>query len=328
MTTPNKAVFITRMIPEKGIKMLTDKGYKVDVYPKDKVPSQRELIKYLKKYPYDAVMCLLTDPVDAKMFDAVPSAKLVASYTVGYNNIDVAEAKKRGIMITNTAGSSNDPVAEQAMALILGLTTRMVEGDRFARKGKYKGWTPMAFMGTDLSGKTLGLVGSGAIGSEVARMAKHGFNCKVIYHDMIQNERIEKELEARRCGSLEELLKEADIVSLHVPLLPATQHLMNAEKLRMMKPTAFLINTSRGPVVDEKALIEALKSKVIAGAGLDVFEFEPDIPRALRKLENVVITPHISSARQSARDQMAEIASQSIIDFFEGREPKTMVKMG
>lgn len=325
MTTTNKAVFITRMIPEKGIKMLTDKGYRVDIYPKDKVPSQRELIRYLKKYPYDAVMCLLTDPVDAKMFEAVPSAKLFASYTVGYNNIDIAEAKKRGITVTNTAGSSNDPVAEQAMALIFGLTTRMVEADRFTRKGKYKGWTPMAFIGSDLSGKTLGLVGSGAIGSEVARMAKHGFNCTVIYHDMVQNTKIETELGAKRCASLDELLKEADIVSLHVPLLPATHHLINAEKLRMMKPTAVLINTSRGPVVDENALIEALKNKVIAGAGLDVYEFEPKIPRALRKLDNVVLTPHISSARQSARDQMAEIAAQSIIDFFEGRELKTRV---
>lgn len=325
MTTPNKTVFITREIPEKGIIMLTEKGYAVDVYPKDRVPSQRELIGYLKKKPYDAVMCLLTDQVDAKLFDAVPSAKIFSSYTVGYNNIDVKEATKRGITITNAAGSSNDPVAETAMALILGLTTRMVEADHFTKKGKYKGWSPMAFIGTDLRGKTLGLVGTGAIGSEVARMAAHGFKCKIIYHDMVANPALESELGAKRCGSLDELLKDADIVSLHVPLLPSTQYLIGEAQLKQMKRTAFLINTSRGPVVDEKALIDALKAGEIRGAGLDVYEFEPKIPRVLRKMSNVILTPHIASARESARDAMAEIASQAIIDFFEGRVPKTKV---
>jgi len=325
MTNTNKAVFITRMIPTKGIKMLTDKGYRVDVYPKETVPSQDKLISYLKKFPYDAVMTLLTDIIDVKVFDAVPSVKMYANYAVGFNNINIEEAKKRGIVVTNTAGGSNECVAEHALSLMLGLTTRMVEGDRFTKKGKYKGWAPMAFMGTDLSGKTLGLVGSGAIGSEVARMAHQGFKVNIIYHDMVANERLEKEYDARRCTNLEELLKQADIVSLHVPLLPSTQHLMNAEHLRMMKPTAFLINTSRGPVIDEKALVEALKNKVIAGAGLDVYEFEPKIMRGLVDLPNVILTPHIASARENARNQMAEIASQGIIDFFEGKKPKTMV---
>ena len=324
--TTTKAVFITRAIPKQGIKMLQDKGYRVDVYPKDGTPSPRELVKYLKQYPYDAVLCLLNDIIDAKVYDAVPSAKLIASYTVGYNNIDIAEATKRGITVTNTAGGSSTQVAEHAVALMIGLTTRLVEGDAYARKGKFKGWGLTTLVGTDLSGKTIGLVGGGMIGSEVARILHHGFNSKIIYHDIAPNEHLEKEFGATRCATLEDLLGQADIVSLHVPLLPSTKHLINAERLKKMKPTAFIINTSRGPVIDEKALIEALKNKTIAGAGLDVFEFEPNIPRGLRKLSNTILTPHIASARDSARVQMAEISATCIIDFFEGRVPKTVVK--
>ncbi len=320
-----KRVFITREIPKLGIDMLTQKGYEVDVYPKDKVPSQRELITYLKKKPYDAVMCLLTDDINAQVYDAAPSVKLFASYTVGYNNIDVVEATKRGITVTNTAGSSNAPVAEQAIALMLGLTTRMVEADAFTRKGKYKGWSPMAFMGTDMKGKTLGLVGSGAIGCEVARIAHHGFGMKIIYTDLVAHPDIETDCGATKMASLDALLAEADIVSVHVPLLPATHHLINEKTLSLMKKTAFLINTSRGPVVDEKALVTALQKGVIAGAGLDVYEFEPKLTRGLTKLPNVVLTPHISSARESARNEMAQIASNNIIDFFEGRVPRSKV---
>jgi len=323
----NKSIFITRSIPEVGIKMLEDKGYRVDVYPKDRVPSQRELIKYLKKYPYDAVLCLLTDNIDAKVFDAVPSAKLFSTYTVGFNNIDAVEAKKRGITITNTSGSSRINVAEHAIALMLGLTTRMVEGDRFTRKGKYKGWTPMAFIGEDLTGSTIGLVGTGLIGSEVARILSRGFNSKIIYHDLNQNTQIENDCGAVRCTSLDELLKQADIVSLHVPLLPSTHHLISKEKLELMKKTALLINTSRGPVIDEKALVVALKNKVITGAGLDVYEFEPNLAPGLAKLENVIITPHIASARESARIEMATISADNIIDFFEGRVPRNKVNI-
>jgi len=323
----NKSIFITRKIPDVGIKMLQDKGYRVDVYPKDKVPSQRELIKYLKKYPYDAVLCLLTDKIDAKVFDVVPTAKLFSTYTVGFDNIDAVEAKKRGITITNTSGSSRVNVAEHAIALMLGLTTRMVEGDRFTRKGKYKGWTPMAFIGEDLTGNTFGLVGTGLIGSEVARILSRGFNSKIIYHDLNQNTHIENDYGAVRCSSLDELLKQADIVSLHVPLLPSTHHLINKEKLELMKPSALLINTSRGPVIDEKALVVALKNKVITGAGLDVYEFEPNIAPGLAKLENVILTPHIASARKSARDEMATISADNIIDFFEGRVPRNKVNL-
>lgn len=320
-----KRIFVTRRIPDLGIKLLKEKGYKADVFKEDRVASQKELIACLKKYPYDAVLCLLTDKIDKNVFDAVPTAKIFASYTIGFNNIDIEEAKRRGVTVTNTAGSSHMPVAEHAIALMFGLTTRLAEADRFVRKGKYKGWNPMAFIGSDLSNKTLGLVGSGAIGSDVARMAHNGFGVKVIYHDLIQNEKIEKEFGAKKYESLEALLKEADVVSLHVPLLPSTHHLLNQGTLKMMKKTAYLINTSRGPVVDENALVKALKNKTIAGAGLDVFEFEPKLASGLSKLENVILTPHIASARQSARDEMAKISAECIIDFFEGRVPKNKV---
>ncbi len=321
----SKSVFITRAIPEVGLKLLRDKGYAVDVYPKDKVPKQKHLISYLKQKPYDAVMFMLTDTVDAAFFEAAPQAKLFAAYTVGYNNVDIAESKKRNLIVTNTSGSSQIAVAEHTIALMLGLTTRLVEADEYLRRGKYKGWKPDAFMGTDFSNKVIGLVGTGSIGAEVARMAHQGFGNPIIYHDMVRNEKLENEYKAQKCDSLEDVLKRADIVSLHVPLLDSTHHLINRERLALMKPTALLINTSRGPVVDEYALAEALKNKVIGGAGLDVFEFEPKIVPGLAKMKNVVVTPHIASARQSARDKMAEIAALNIIDYFEGRIPRNKV---
>ncbi len=323
----NKSVFITRRIPDIGIKMLEDKGYRVDVYPKERVPNQKELISYLKKHPYDAVLCLLTDQIDSRVYDAVPTAKIFATYTVGYNNIDVAEAKKRGITITNTSGASRTQVAEHAIALMLGLTTRMVEGDKFTRKGKYKGWTPMAFIGSDFSGKTIGLVGTGLIGSEVARMAYRGFNAKIIYHDLVRNEEIENQYQAKKASTLDELLAEADIVSLHVPLIDSTRHLISEKELKLMKKMAFLVNTSRGPVINEKALVKVLKEGTIAGAGLDVYEFEPKLSPGLAKLDNVILTPHIASARVAARNEMAEISANNIIDFFEGRVPRNRISI-
>ncbi len=320
------SIFITRKIPDVGIDMLKAKGYEVDVYPEDRVPTQAELIEFLSKKPYDAVICLLTDEIDAKVFDAVPTAKLFATYTVGFNNIDVAEAKKRGIVVTNTAGASRVPVAEHAMALMLGLTTRLVEADQYTRDGKYEGWSPMHFIGEDFSGKTLGLVGTGAIGSEVARMAHHGFNVNIIYSDPRPNEQIEKDYGAVR-HELDDVLKMADLVSIHVPLMDSTHHLINADKLKLMKPTAFLVNTSRGPVIDEAALVTALQNKTIAGAGLDVYEFEPKLSPGLADLQNAILTPHIASARIEARNEMAQIVANNVIDFFEGKTPRNEIKM-
>lgn len=306
--------------------MLQGKGYELDINPKDRPLKEKELISSLKKKDYDAVLCLLTDQIDAKIFDSVPTAKIFANYAVGFNNINVDEAKKRGVMITNTPGALTDTVAEHTIALILSLTCRIVEGDTFTRKGKFKGWAPMHLLGMDLKGKTLGILGAGRIGSRVAHHVKSGFEMNVIYFDVKRNEEFEKEHSAKYFGTADEVLKEADVVSIHVPLLDSTRHLINKERLAMMKKTAYLVNTSRGPVIDEQALVEALKNGTIRGAALDVFENEPKLAKGLAKLENVVITPHIASATEKARDEMAVLAATNIIAFFEGRTPPNVVK--
>lgn len=316
-------VFITREIPELGISMLKEKGYEVTVGSSKRPLQKSDIIKIIKKGTYDALLTLLTDPIDKEVLDlaSAKGIKIISNYAVGFNNIDIPCATEKGIVITNTPGQFSDSIAEHTVALILGLTTRMVEGDRFTRAGKYKGWDAMNLIGTDLKGKTLGLLGAGHIGERAAFQMVKGFNMKCMYYDVKRNETIERELGAVFCPEPETVIKAADIVSLHVPLLPSTTHLMNTERLSMMKKTAYLINTSRGPVIDEIALVSALKNNVIAGAGLDVFEFEPKLAKGLSKLENVVLTPHIASAREYARNEMARLAAQNIIDVFEGKEP-------
>ena len=320
-----KTIFVTRKIPEKAIELLKSKGYSVDVNPSDAIPSQKQIIKALKKKSYDAVITLLTDHIDAKVFDEVPSVRMYANYASGYDNIDIAEAKKRGITITNAPSDvASRAVAEHAIALMLALSMRIVEADTFVRQGKYEGWSPMNFIGTDISGKTIGLIGAGRIGEWVVHYAK-GLGLNSIYFDVVRNEKIESEYGATYYASVEDVLKQADFVSLHVPLLDSTRHLINRERLGMMKPSSFLVNTSRGPIIDEEALVDALKTGIIRGAALDVFENEPRLARGLVKLNNVILTPHIGSASEEARDQMAEIAANNIIDFFEGRIPRNIV---
>ncbi len=304
--------------------MLRDNGFELEIYGEEHAPKHEELLENLKKDQYDGIISLLTDKIDSSVFDASPSIKIVSNYATGFNNIDTEEAKKRGIVVTNTPGVSALAVAEHTVALMLALTTRLVEGDLFMRSGKFKGWTPYNFVGTDLSGKTVGLVGTGNIGTKVAHMLK-GFGVKIVYTDLNKNDSIEQDCGAQKMDNLDELLKVSDIVSLHVPLLDSTRHLINENHLKIMKKTAFLINTSRGPVVDEVALVSALKNKVIAGAGLDVFEFEPNLSEGLKDLDNVVLTPHIASSRESARNDMAVLAAQSVIDFFGGNEVKNRV---
>ncbi|MFZ2523474.1 MAG: D-glycerate dehydrogenase [Minisyncoccia bacterium] len=320
-----KNIYITRRIPEIGIKMLQDKGYTVDIREGDMPPTHEELNQALNSKQYDAVVTLLTDKIDNQIFDANPNIKLYANYAIGFDNIDIVEAKNRGIFVTNTPGAYAGCVAEHAIALMLALTTRLVEGDEYVRQGKYKCWQPDIFIGTDLTGKTLGLIGAGRIGEKVAWKLMHGFEMKIIYHDIVRNQALDNDDRAEFKATIEEVLKEADIVTLHTPLLPETKHLMNEERLHMMKPTAFLINTSRGPVVDEHALLKALKEGWIRGAGLDVMEFEPNPVPGLTDLDNVIITPHIASARESARNEMATICAQNVIDFLEGKVPANNV---
>ena len=319
-------IYVTRLIPENGLAMLRDKGFTLDISTKDGVLTKEELLTALAAKPYDGVLCLLTDTINSETFDAAPSAKIFANYAVGFNNIDIPEAKKCGIAITNTPGALTNTVAEHAMALILASTTRTVEGDRMMRAGKYEGWGPMMLLGTDLAGKTLGVLGAGRIGSRLAHHAKVGFDMNVIYYDVKQNPDFEKETGARFCATVEEVLKDADVVSIHVPLLDSTKHLINKERLAMMKPTAYLVNTSRGPVIDEAALVDALKNNVIRGAALDVYENEPKTAPGLTELDNVVLTPHTASATDKAREEMARLAAENLIAFFEGKTPPNLVQ--
>ena len=305
--------------------MLRSKGYKVEVNLSENIPNQKQIIKLLKKKPYDAVITLLTDKIDAELFSEVPGVKMYANYATGYDNIDIEAAKASNIVITNAPATlSTLSVAEHTIALMCSLAKRIVEADNFVRQGKYKGWSPMNFIGTELSGKTLGIIGAGRIGEQTARFAKN-LGLHIIYYDIKRNNTIEKECGAIYYNTVEEVLQKSDFVSLHVPLLSSTLHLINEERLAQMKPTSFLINTSRGKVVEEEALEQALKAEIIRGAALDVFEFEPKISKGLRKLPNVILTPHIASASEDARNEMAEIVANNIIDFLEGRTPRNIV---
>ena len=321
-----KKVFITRKIPDIGVTVLRDKGYEVDVSPQNRPLTQDELIDFLKQKQYDAVLSMLSDKIDAKVFDASPSTKIFANYAIGYDNFDIGEAKKRGVILTNTPHGGVDRVAEHAWALILALTCHVVEGDAYMREGKYTGFDPMLLQGMKVRGKVLGLIGAGRIGTEVARIGALGFGMRVAYYDIVRNEKIEELHNATYWSSVEEVLQQADIVSLHVPLLDSTKHLINDARLKLMKPTAYLINTSRGAVIDESALVQALKLGIIAGAGLDVFEHEPTLTDGLKDLKNVVITPHIASSTIEAREDMARMSAKNIVDMLEGDKPTDVVQ--
>lgn len=317
-------VFVTREIPSSGINLLKDKGYEVVVSPQDGVISREDLLVGVKGA--DAVLSILTDKIDGEVLDAVgPQLKIVANYAVGYNNLDLSAAKQRNVVLTNTPGVLTNTVAEHTFSLMMAIAHRVCEGDRLTRAGKFIGWGPMMLLGNDICGKTLGILGLGRIGAKVAEMGVNGFEMKVLYYDVKRNEEFEKQTGAEY-REINDLLKESDFVSIHVPLLPETQHLLNMDRLAMMKKTAYLINTSRGPVVDEKALVEALKDGVIRGAALDVFEEEPKLAPGLAELENVIITPHIASATEETRGAMSELAAKNIIAVLEGQEPLTQVK--
>jgi len=320
-----KTIFITRQISDKGVQMLRDKGYDITIGKSKTPPTQKVLVKELKKKNYDAVISLLTDKIDSVIFDASPNTKLFANYSVGFDNVDLLEATKRGVTITNTPGDYVDGVAEHAVALLLSIMSRLVEADTFVRKGKYKGWDPMLFLGDKLNGKTVAIIGTGRIGERFARKLHDGFGVKIIYYDIVRNENIEKECGAQFVNSVDEALAIADVVSIHVPLLPSTHHLINKENLAKMKNSAYIINTSRGAVIDEVALVEALKNGKIRGAGLDVFEFEPRLTKGLTKLPNTILSPHIASAQTESRDEMSRIVAENVIDFFEGRVLKNKV---
>lgn len=316
-------VFITRQIPDKGISLLKDKGWDVSVGPEDKI-SREDLLEGVKGV--DAILSVLTEKIDKDVIEvAGKQLKIIANYAVGYNNIDVDEAKKREIVVTNTPGVLTESVAEHTIAFLFAIAERIVEADKFIRAGKYKAWGPKMLLGADIQGKTLGIIGLGRIGSAVAQRMQDGFDVKIIYYDLRRNEELEEKF-GMEYRELDNLLKEADFVSLHTALTDETRHLINAEKLALMKSSAYLINTARGPIIDEAALVEVLKEKKIAGAALDVFEKEPELMPGLTELENVVLTPHIASATLGTRDKMAEMAANNIIAVLEGNEPLNLVK--
>jgi len=319
----SKKVFVCRPIPEDGILALRKKGFQVEVNPEDRVLSKEELKE--KVAGCDAVLALLSDKIDGEVLDSAgKQLKIVANYAVGYDNIDVPAAKERKVYVSNTPGVLTEAVAEHAFALLLAVAKRIVEADRFVREGKFKQWEPKGFLGPQIWGKTIGIIGLGRIGSFVAQIARGGFNMEILYYDVKKNEEFEMRFSAKY-HEVPTLLKNSDFVTLHVPLMPATHHLIGAKELGQMKEGAILINTSRGPIVDERALVEGLKAKKIAGAGIDVYEHEPQLTPGLADLPNIVMTPHTASATHEARSAMSRIAAENIIAVLEGKQPPNPV---
>jgi glyoxylate reductase len=312
--------YVTRPLPQPAIDLLKNEC-DVDMNPDDTAVTQPELVEKVKGK--DGVLCLLTDTIDEQVIEAADRVKVLANFAVGYDNIDVEAATSRGILVTNTPGVLTDTTAELAWALVFAAARRTAEADRFTRKGRFVGWSPTLFLGQDITGKTLGVVGAGRIGTAFAEKS-HGFRMKILYHDIEPNPDFEK-LTGGTYVSLESLLGQSDVISLHVPLTPATVHLIGKEQLGRMKSTAILVNTSRGPVVDEQALAEALKNGQIAGAALDVYEEEPKICPALLTLDNVVLAPHIGSASVETRTKMAVMAAENLVAALRGEVPKNLV---
>jgi len=323
-------IFVTRSIPGESLEKLKASGHEVVVSEVDRPLTPEELFQGVKGV--DAILSLLSEKIDGEIMDAAGlNLKIISNYAVGFDNIDVPEATKRGIIVTNTPSDEvNEAVAEHTWALILALSRRVVESDEFIRKqgyfaqsGGYKGWEPDLFLGPSLKGKTLGIIGLGRIGTMVARRAK-GYDLNILYNKRSPEPETEKEL-GIKFASLDELLANSDFVSLHVPLTPETRGMINRETLLKMKDGSYLVNTARGPIVDESDLVEAIRSKKLAGVALDVFESEPSISSDLLGFPNVIMTPHIASATYEARNKMGEQAVLAVIDTLSGTKPQNMV---
>lgn len=315
-------ILVTQRVPDPAIDLLRTAGT-VDVNPEaDQVWSADELRQ--QAIGRLAILSMLTNRIDGALLDAAPTVRIVANMAVGFDNVDLPAATARGVMITNTPGVLTETTADLAWALLLAIARRIPEADGFVRQRRWHAWGPMLLLGTDVYGKTLGIVGLGRIGQAVARRAA-GFGMRILYTSRTRADRpIERSLGATAVP-LHQLLREADFVSLHTPLTPETHHLIGAASLRLMKPSAYLINVARGPIVDELALADALRGGVIAGAALDVFEHEPNVPAALVGLANCVLAPHVGSATLETRTRMALIAAENIVAALAGRRPPNLV---
>ena len=315
-------IFVTQLIPKSGLDVLRQVYPDYSINSEERVLTPSELLDQVKGA--DALLTLLTDKIDGEVLDAAgPQLRIVANMAVGFDNVDVPAATQRKVMVTNTPGVLTDATADHAWALLFAIARRVPESEKFLRAGNFKYWGPLLFLGSDVTGRTLGIVGAGRIGSAMA-IKSRGFNMKVLYANRSPRPELENIIGAHKV-TLEELLRDSDFVSLHLPLTPETRHLINADALRLMKPTAYLINTGRGPLVDEAALADALERGAIAGAALDVFENEPAVHPELLRLENVVLTPHTGSATTTSRSRMAMMAAENLIAGLEGKQPPNLL---
>ncbi len=312
-------VYVTRLIADEALDVVRE-ATDMKLHDSDLPPSRDVLLREVQGM--DGLLCLLTERIDAEVMDAAPTIKVISNMAVGFDNISLDEATKRGIPVGNTPGVLTETTADFAFALLMSAGRRVAEGDRYTRTGKWLTWGPKVLLGQDIHGATLGIVGMGRIGIEMAKRAQ-GFHMRVIYYDaVVRNEDAEREYGIEYYPDLDRLLADSDFVTLHVPLTPDTKHLIGAEELTTMKSTATLINTSRGPVVDGAALYEALKNGVIASAGLDVTEVEP-IPNddPLLTLENCIIAPHIASGSVATRTKMGMMAADNLLAGLRGEQP-------
>lgn len=307
-------IVISRKVPKSGIDLLKNKGFDLDYHNSTDKLSQAELINRCQDA--DALWSLLDDNIDAKFIQSCPNLRVIANYAVGYDNIDLDEANNHDIPVTITPDVLSNATADLAFALLLGVARRLVEGHQFVMDGKFDGWGSTLLLGSEISGKTLGVLGAGRIGSVMARRGL-GFDMNVLYHA----QSAKPYLDDLGCNfvDLDEILKRSDFLSIHLPLNEQTDHLINRDRLLQMKTGAYLINTGRGAIVDEDALVELLKSDHLAGAGIDVYENEPEIHPGLKQLDNVILLPHIGSATVAARNKMSRITAQSIIAELEGK---------
>ena len=310
-------VLVTGNLPKEIIALISDE-HQVEANEEDRPMERDRLLRGV--VDKEGLLCMVTDSIDRQLLDRAPDLKVIANCGVGFNNIDVEAATERRILISNTPDVLTDATADLTFALILGTARRVVEGDRKTREGKFRFWAPFLFLGSEVSGKTLGIVGLGRIGKAVARRAK-GFDMKILYYNRRRIDASEEKALGATYVGLDGLLAQSDFVSLHVPLTDKTHHLIGPEALKHMKPTAHLINTSRGPVVDERALFEALKKGKIGGAGLDVYEKEPELTPGLTELDNVILLPHVGSATLETRTEMARLAAENLLAGLRGEIP-------